>query len=43
MSSIHGYTVGFDVATREDLKRATRDFLAHYMAGILGFGNDESS
>ena len=43
MASIYGYTVSFDVATREDMKRATRDFLSHYMADILGFRNEQSS
>ena len=37
MAALHEYSATFADATREDLKRATRDYLAHYMAGILGF------
>ena len=37
MASLSEYSATFADATREDLKRATRDYLAHYMAGILGF------
>ena len=36
MASLSEYSASFANATREDLKRATRDYLAHYMAGVLG-------
>ena len=37
MAGMIAYEATWADATREDKKRATRDFLAHHMAGILGF------